>query len=98
VQRTTFDLLDSMNIDVVAHNSATLPIVATFRGPIQHGIAVLSGDRVVGHGAVLGSKAARYGIAKASESSPERGSPSAVMQCSNQAAPGFFITRWAPFE
>ncbi len=47
LQRATFDVLDAVNIEVVAHNSAKMPVNATFSSPAQYELDLLHGSDVV---------------------------------------------------
>lgn len=47
LQRATFDILDAVNIEVVAHNSGKAPVSATFPSPSEYEIDLLHGSDVV---------------------------------------------------
>ncbi|MBV8638882.1 MAG: hypothetical protein JO322_12435 [Candidatus Eremiobacteraeota bacterium] len=47
LQRATFDILDAVNIEVVAHNPGKLPVSATFPSPAQYELDLLNGSKVV---------------------------------------------------
>jgi len=47
LQRSTFDILDAVNIEVVAHNSGKAPVSATFPAPAEYEIDLLRGSEVV---------------------------------------------------
>ncbi|HEV7179686.1 MAG TPA: hypothetical protein VGN11_07435, partial [Candidatus Baltobacteraceae bacterium] len=47
LQRTSFDLLDGLNITVAAHNSGKAPAALRFPSPAEYAIDVLRGDDVV---------------------------------------------------
>jgi hypothetical protein len=47
VQRTSFDLLDGVDIEVAVHNTAKTPATLTFPKPAEYEIDVLRGDTVV---------------------------------------------------
>jgi hypothetical protein len=47
VQRTSFDLLDGVDIEVAVHNPAKTPTVLTFPKPAEYEIDVLRGTTVV---------------------------------------------------
>lgn len=47
LQRTTFDVLDAVNIEVVAHNPGKAPVSATFPAPVEYELDLLHGSDVV---------------------------------------------------
>ncbi len=47
LQRATFDILDAVNIEVVAHNSGKAPVSATFPAPAEYTIDLLRGSDIV---------------------------------------------------
>ncbi|MEO9169935.1 MAG: hypothetical protein ABI282_00755 [Candidatus Baltobacteraceae bacterium] len=47
VQRATLDLLDGLNIEIAAHNSAGIPVDVRFTEPLEYAIDVLHGADVV---------------------------------------------------
>lgn len=47
LQRATFDILDAVNIEVVAHNRGSAPVNATFPSPSQYELDLLDGSNVV---------------------------------------------------
>ena len=54
VQRTSFDLLDGVDIEVAVHNSAKTPTTLTFPKPAEYEIDVLHGTTVVWTNATAG--------------------------------------------
>jgi hypothetical protein len=47
LQRASFDVLDAVNIEVVAHNSGKAPLTATFPSPVEYEIDLMRGSDVV---------------------------------------------------
>ncbi len=47
VTRATLDILDAVNIEVVAHNPGKAPLTATFRSPAEYEIDLMRGPDVV---------------------------------------------------
>ena len=47
LQRATLDILDAVNIEVVAHNPGKTPVNATFPSPAQYELDLLKGSKIV---------------------------------------------------
>ncbi len=47
LQRTSFDLLDGLNIEVAVHNTAKTPATVRFPAPTEYEIDVVRGDDVI---------------------------------------------------
>jgi hypothetical protein len=51
LQRGSYDLLDDVNVEVAAHNSAKAPVTVKFAKPAEYRVEVLHDGRVVWHSA-----------------------------------------------